>query len=126
MRRRPGQVIRVLCWFEVESPDNHGLDYLHQAPHFRKVCTPEPLKRAEASRACPRALPAPGTQPGALSQSLLLGSQSDMEAIERVRKHAGALMNSQAACLREGCIAADQRIRPGGRPHTVQPGILAN
>ena len=76
---------------------DHSLDRLYQSRHFRKVCTPEQLKRAEASRACPRALHLVRNQVE-FSQSLLLGSQSDMEAIleavDRVRKHAGALMKS--------------------------------
>jgi len=74
-----------------------SLDRLYQARHFRGVCTPEQLKRAEASRACPRALHMVRNQVD-LSQSLLLGSQSDMEAIleavERIRKNAGALMKA--------------------------------
>ena len=74
-----------------------SLDRLYQARHFRDVCTPEQLKRAEASRACPRALHLVRTQVD-FSQSLLLGSQSDMEAIleavERIRKNAGALLKA--------------------------------
>jgi len=74
-----------------------SLDRLYQTRHFRDVCTPEQLKRAEASRACPRALHLVRTQVD-FSQSLLLGSQSDMEAIleavERIRKNAGALLKA--------------------------------
>ena len=61
------------------------------------VCTPEQLKRAEASRACPRALHLVRNQVG-FDQSLLLGSQRDMEnileAVERIRNHAGELMKT--------------------------------
>jgi hypothetical protein len=53
------------------------------------------LRRAEASRACPRALSLVRNQIQ-FGQSLLLGSQSDiegiLEAVERIRKHATALM----------------------------------
>jgi perosamine synthetase len=74
-----------------------SLDRLFQGRHFRAVCTPEQLKRAEASRACPRALHMVRNQVD-FDQSLLLGSQSDMEAIleavDRIRKHAAALMKT--------------------------------
>ncbi len=76
---------------------HNSLDRLYQGRHFRAVCTPEQLKRAEASRACPRALHLVRNQVG-FDQSMLLGSQSDMEsileAVERIRNHAGALMKT--------------------------------
>ena len=76
---------------------HNSLDRLYQARHFRNVCTPEQLKRGEASRACPRALHLVRNQVG-FDQSLLLGSQRDMEnileAVERIRNHAGELMKT--------------------------------
>lgn len=73
---------------------HHSLDRSLRSRHFRKSCTHAQLQRCEASRACPRALHQVRNQIG-FSQSLLLGSQSDMdtllEAVQRIRRHVDAL-----------------------------------
>lgn len=73
---------------------HHSLDRLLQSRHFRKCCTPEQLKRCDASRKCPQALDLKQSQV-MLNQYMLLGSQSDMDdilnAMSKIQRHAAAL-----------------------------------
>jgi dTDP-4-amino-4,6-dideoxygalactose transaminase len=73
---------------------HHSLDRQLQSRHFRKICTPEQLQRCEASRACPQALHLARHQVQ-FSQSLLLGTQADMDdilnAARKIHSHAQAL-----------------------------------